>query len=63
MADSSVGDCDSVGVVTSLVGKASASTGNHEGDGLWRRELGSVWQLLNLGLGSLGVAAGHRNQC
>jgi hypothetical protein len=48
----------SVGGVTSRVGKASASTGNHEGAGLCRRELGSVWQLLNRGLGSLGVVAG-----
>jgi hypothetical protein len=48
-------------VVTSRVGKASASTGNHDGAGLCRRETGSVWQLLNRGLGSLGVAAGYAN--
>jgi hypothetical protein len=34
--------CVSVGGVTSRVGKASASTGNHDGAGLCRRELGSV---------------------
>jgi hypothetical protein len=54
---SSVAGCVSVGVVTSRVGNASASTGNHDGAGLCLRELGSVWQLLNLGLDSLGVAA------
>jgi hypothetical protein len=53
--------CVSVGVVTSRVGNASASTGNHGGAGLCLRELGSVWQLLNLGLGSLGVAAEYKD--
>lgn len=57
MTGSSVAGCVSVGVVTSRVGNASASTGNHDGAGLCLRELGSVWQLLNLGLDSLGVAA------
>jgi hypothetical protein len=58
---SSGAGCVSVGGVTSRVGKASASTGNHGGTGLCRRELGSVWQLLNRGRGSLGVVAGCRD--
>jgi hypothetical protein len=61
VAGTSGAGCVSVGGVTSRVGKASASTGNHDGAGLCRRELGSVWQLLNRGLGSLGVVAGCRD--
>jgi hypothetical protein len=61
VAGSSGAGCVSVGGVTSRVGKASASTGNHDGAGLCRRELGSVWQLLKRGLGSLGVVAGCRD--
>lgn len=63
VAGSSGGDCVSVGVATSRVGNASASTGNHDGAGLCRSELGSVWQLLNRGLGSLGVAALTEEGC
>lgn len=63
MAGSSGGNCVSVGVVTSRVGNASASTGNHDDAGLCRKEVGSVWQLLNRGLGSLGVAALTEGGC